>query len=92
MKFKLPNVLPPILITFGLFNELKIVLAGKSPVKNVTCRFYGVNFDREIVRQCFGVVPSGEENTLSLCSSCSRALNKDKENGKCFPEVSSRTC
>ena len=92
-----------ILVTFGLFYELKLVLAEKSPTKKCdVCgnksshskkdRFYGVNVDREIVRRCFGVVPSGEENALCLCSSCYRALNKHKQNGKCFPEVSCRTC
>ena len=103
MKFKLLKVLPLILLTFGLFYELQIVFAGKSPRKKCdVCgkkcsylkndRFYDVNVGEEIVRQCFGFIPGGEENALSLCSSCYRALNKHKENGKCFPEVSSRTC
>ena len=78
-------------------------MPGKVLEKNVTCvekkcsylkndRFYDVNGGEEIVRRCFGFMPGGEENALSLCSSCYRALNKHKENGKCFPEVSSRTC
>ena len=93
------KVLPLFLITFGLFfYELHLVLAGKSLQRNVMCvgkrfltkkdHFYAVNVGKEIVRWCFGAICSGEENGLSLCSSCYRALNKYKENGKCFPKVS----
>ena len=99
MNFKLRKVFLLILITFWIFCELKFVLAGKTPLKKCdVCektsynskkdRFYCVNFDREIVRQCFGIVRSREENSLSLCSSCTRALNKHKKNAKCFTEVS----
>ena len=39
-----------------------------------------MNVGEEIVRRCFGVAPTGEENTLRLCRSCYRDLKNKVEN------------